>query len=198
MVEVTAGKRSQHYQSISCNVFVPSFKGWNTLNGLDAIRQKAGGNKLSQIHHNCGDLTRRYGYYVKFCWDQDCENQGKNSIGGVFPLGYLLLWANYFFNMWRGTICDLVGQSTLHSVLAWEAWSIFNPCSQKSSAISSWLTVIKFPPSTLSLRRIEWPRFWQLLILLVSLPDPSTLPSDTISFVLTLVSRMVVASSSKS
>ena len=103
---------------------------------------------------------------------------------------------------WNGLkqpICWLKTQSTKTTLL----WTLHDNSSGMNSTFlwkendRLWLTVIKFPPSALSSRIIVQPRFWPLLILLISLPDPSTLPSDTIGFVLTLVSRMVMASSSR-
>ena len=49
----------------------------------------------------------------------NCENQGKNTIGGVFPLVYQLLWPNYFLNVWHGIIKDW------HMVMNWFQY-VFN------------------------------------------------------------------------
>ena len=58
--------------------------------GLQSNTIRAGDNTLSQIHQN-GTFTKMYSYCVKFCWDEDCENQCENCKWGVFPWGYQIL-----------------------------------------------------------------------------------------------------------
>ena len=92
------GTRFLHWNGklVTCwahNLLVPSFKrrsnGWGQYAILNSL----------QWH-----FTKGKAIMLNVCWNQDCENQGVNAIGGVFPLGYQLQWPNYFFNMWYATI----------------------------------------------------------------------------------------------